>query len=199
VKVIERVCLFCGANVGVHASYAHAARQLGAALAQRGIGLVYGGGSVGLMNEAANAVLAGGGDVIGVITRELMAREVGHAGLTRMHVVETMHERKALMASLSDAFVALPGGYGTFDELCEMLTWDQLGIHAKPVVLANVDGFFDGFLAQLDRAVADRLLTPANRAMLGVAPGADEAIELALRWRPPPPSPKWFRDPVPQP
>jgi len=198
-KPVARVCLFCGANVGARASYAQAARRLGEALAARGLALVYGGGSVGLMNEAANATLAAGGEVIGVITRELMTREVGHAGLSRMHVVETMHERKALMASLADAFVALPGGFGTFDELCEMLTWDQLGIHEKPVVLVNVDGFFDGFLAQLDRAVDDRLLTPANRAMLDVAGDVDRAIDAVLRWRAPPPAPKWFRDPVPQP
>ncbi len=198
-KPIARVCLFCGANVGTRAAYARAARDLGEALARQRVALVYGGGSVGLMNEAANAALALGGEVVGVITRELMTREVGHAGLSQMHVVETMHERKALMASLADAFVALPGGFGTFDELCEMLTWDQLGIHEKPVVLVNVDGFFDGFLAQLDRAVADRLLTPANRAMLGVAPSADTALDLARRWSPPPPAPKWFRDPVPQP
>jgi len=198
-KPVARVCLFCGANVGARASYAQAARRLGEALAARGLALVYGGGSVGLMNEAANATLAAGGEVIGVITRELMTREVGHAGLSRMHVVETMHERKALMASLADAFVALPGGFGTFDELCEMLTWDQLGIHEKPVVLVNVDGFFDGFLAQLDRAVDDRLLTPANRAMLDVAGDVDRAIDAVLRWRAPPPAPKWFHDPVPQP
>jgi uncharacterized protein (TIGR00730 family) len=198
-KPVARVCLFCGANVGARASYAQAAQRLGKTLAARGLALVYGGGSVGLMNEAANATLAAGGEVIGVITRELMAREVGHAGLSRMHVVETMHERKALMASLADAFVALPGGFGTFDELCEMLTWDQLGIHEKPVVLVNVDGFFDGFLAQLDRAVEDRLLTPANRAMLDVAGDVDRAIDAVLRWRAPPPAPKWFRDPVPQP
>jgi hypothetical protein len=198
-KPVARVCLFCGANVGARAAYARSARRLGEALAARGLALVYGGGSVGLMNEAANAALAAGGEVIGVITRELMAREVGHEGLTRMHVVETMHERKALMASLADAFVALPGGFGTFDELCEMLTWDQLGIHEKPVVLANVEGFFDGFLAQLDRAVEDRLLTPANRAMLDVAADVDGAIDAMLRWRAPPPAPKWFRDPVPQP
>ena len=198
-KPVARVCLFCGANVGARASYAQAARRLGEALAARGLALVYGGGSVGLMNEAANATLAAGGEVIGVITRELMTREVGHAGLSRMHVVETMHERKALMASLADAFVALPGGFGTFDELCEMLTWDQLGIHEKPVVLINVENFFDGFLAQLDRAVDDRLLTPANRAMLDVAGDVDRAIDAVLRWRAPPPSPKWFRDPVPQP
>jgi uncharacterized protein (TIGR00730 family) len=198
-RPIARVCLFCGANMGARAAYAHAARRLGEVLAAERIALVYGGGSVGLMNEAANAALAGGGEVIGVITRELMAREVGHAGLTQLHVVETMHERKALMASLADAFVALPGGYGTFDELCEMLTWDQLGIHEKPVVLVDVEGYFAGFLAQLDRAVDDRLLTPANRAMLAVAPTVDDAVALARQWRAPPPAPKWFRDPVPQP
>ena len=149
---IRSVCLFCGANVGTRAAYALAARELGTLLARQGLALVYGGGSVGLMNEAANAALAEGGSVIGVITEELMAREVGHDGLSRLHVVDTMHARKTLMADLADAFIALPGGYGTFDELCEMLTWNQLGIHAKPVVLVNLDGFFDGFLAQLDRA-----------------------------------------------
>lgn len=196
---ITSVCLFCGANVGTRAAYASAARELGALLARQGVALVYGGGSVGLMNEAANAALARGGDVIGVITEELMAREVGHAGLTRLHVVDTMHARKKLMGDLADAFITLPGGYGTFDELCEMLTWDQLGIHAKPVVLVNLEGFFDGFLAQLDRAVADRLLTPANRAMLTVVPRVEDAIEAAERWRPPPAGPKWYRDPVPEP
>jgi uncharacterized protein (TIGR00730 family) len=198
-RPIARVCLFCGANMGARPAYAHAARRLGEILAAEGIALVYGGGSVGLMNEAANTTLARGGEVIGVITRELMAREVGHAGLTQLHVVESMHERKALMASLADAFVALPGGFGTFDELCEMLTWDQLGIHEKPVVLVDLEGYFEGFLAQLDRAIADRLLTPANRAMLGVAPTVEEALAFARHWRPPPPAPKWFRDPVPQP
>ena len=196
---ISSVCLFCGANVGTRAAYASAARELGALLARQRVALVYGGGSVGLMNEAANAALAGGGDVIGVITEELMAREVGHAGLTRLHIVDTMHARKKLMGDLADAFITLPGGYGTFDELCEMLTWDQLGIHAKPVVLVNLEGFFDGFLAQLDRAVADRLLTPANRAMLTVVARVEDAIEAAERWQPPPAAPKWYRDPVPEP
>jgi uncharacterized protein (TIGR00730 family) len=196
---ITSVCLFCGANVGTRAAYASAARELGALLARQGVALVYGGGSVGLMNEAANAALAGGGDVIGVITEELMAREVGHAGLTRLHVVDTMHARKKLMGDLADAFITLPGGYGTFDELCEMLTWDQLGIHAKPVVLVNLEGFFDGFLSQLDRAVADRLLTRANRAMLAVVARVEDAIEAAQRWQPPPSAPKWYRDPVPEP
>ena len=134
-RSIRAVCVFCGANVGTRASYVAAAQSLGVLLARERVALVYGGGSVGLMNEAANATLASGGEVIGVITRALMEREVGHAGLTRLHVVETMHERKKLMADTSDAFVALPGGYGTFDELCEMLTWNQLGIHEKPVVI----------------------------------------------------------------
>lgn len=196
---IARICLFCGANVGTRAAYAQAARRLGERLAAERIALVYGGGSVGLMNEAANAALHAGGEVIGVITEELMTREVGHVGLTQMHVVATMHARKQLMADLADGFLALPGGFGTLDELCEMLTWDQLGIHAKPVVLVNVEGFFDGLLAQFDRAVADRLLTPANRAMLAVAADPDAALELAKRWEAPPPAPKWFRDPVPAP
>jgi len=198
-RPVARVCLFCGANVGARAAYAHAARALGAIVAREGLALVYGGGSVGLMNEAAEAALAGGGRVVGVITEEMMSREVGHAGLTEMHVVTTMHERKALMASLSDAFVALPGGYGTFDELCEMLTWDQLGVHDKPVVLVNVEGFFDGFLAQLERAVHDRLLKPENRALLAVVADVEDALPAARRWRPPAVSSKWYRDPVPRP
>lgn len=196
---IASICLFCGANVGARPAYTQAAREFGALLARESIALVYGGGSVGLMNESANAALAHGGDVIGVITRELMEREVGHAGLTTLHVVETMHDRKLMMAQLADAFIALPGGYGTFDELCEMLTWDQLGIQAKPVVLVNIDGYFEGFLAQLERAVDDRLLTPANRAMLAVAGDVPAALEALRAWRSPDAGPKWFRDPVPQP
>lgn len=196
---IASVCLFCGANVGTRAAYTQAARALGEMLAREGVTLVYGGGSVGLMNEAANAAIAAGGKAIGVITQALMAREVGHAGLAQLHVVDTMHARKKLMADLADAFVTLPGGYGTFDELFEMLTWNQLGVHAKPVVLINLDGFFDGFLAQLDRAVADRLLTPANRAMLCVVASVEEAIAAARSWSPPEDAPKWFKDPVPQP
>jgi len=198
-RPIARVCLFCGANAGARPSYASAARALGALLAREGLTLVYGGGSVGLMHEAAEAALAGGGGVIGVITQELMAREVGHAGLTELHVVETMHARKTMMASLADAFVALPGGYGTLDELCEMLTWNQLGIHAKPCVLVNTDGFFDGLVAQLARAVDDRMLRPENRALLAVAEDPDEALTIMRRWRAPPPAAKWLREPVPQP
>jgi len=159
---------------------------------------VYGGGSVGLMQVAAQAALDAGGRVIGVITEQLMVREVGHAGLDKLHVVATMHERKALMAKLSDAFVALPGGYGTFDEMCEMATWDQLGIHAKPMVAVNVEGFFDGFLAQLDRAVMDRLLKPEHRALLVSAATVGDALAAIAAWQPPP-VPQWLRDAAPRP
>jgi uncharacterized protein (TIGR00730 family) len=196
---IARVCLFCGANLGTRPAYAAAARALGAQVARAGLTLVYGGGSVGLMNEAAEAALVAGGRVVGVITEELMAREVGHGGLTELHVVPTMHERKALMASLADAFIALPGGFGTFDELCEMLTWDQLGIHAKPVVVVNVEGFFDGFLAQLDRAVADGVLRPENRAMLAVTRDPASVLATVRRWQPPEAARGALAPPVPQP
>ena len=195
---VSRVCLFCGSNVGGRPAYAAAARELGHALAIRGMTLVYGGGSVGLMQVAAQAALDAGGKVVGVITEQLMMREVGHRGLTELHVVATMHERKALMAKLSDAFVALPGGYGTFDELCEMATWDQLGIHAKPLVVVNLEGYFDGFLAQLDRGVADRLLKPEHRAMLATASGVEQALAAMIAWQPPA-VPQWLLDAAPQP
>jgi uncharacterized protein (TIGR00730 family) len=195
---IARVCLFCGSNVGLRPAYAHAARALGQALATRGMTLVYGGGSVGLMQVAAQAALDAGGRVVGVITEQLMMREVGHRGLTELHVVATMHERKALMAKLSDAFIALPGGYGTFDELCEMATWDQLGIHAKPLVAVNIEGYFDGFLAQLDRGVEDRLLKPEHRAMLSTADGIGGALAALAAWQPPE-VPGWLLDAAPQP
>jgi len=136
--------------------------------------------------------------VIGVITKQLMVREVGHSGLDELHVVATMHERKALMAKLSDAFVALPGGYGTFDELCEMATWDQLGIHVKPLVVVNLEGYFDGFLAQLDRAVADGLLKAEHRALLARAPTVESALAALAAWQPPP-VPQWLRAAAPQP
>jgi hypothetical protein len=182
---VASLCLFCGANVGARPAYAEVARALGRLLARDGVTLVYGGGSVGLMNECATAALAAGGRVVGVITEALMAREVGHKGLTEMHVVATMHQRKALMAQRSDAFVVLPGGYGTLDELCEMLTWNQLGIHAKPVVIVNVEGFFDGLLAQLGRAQADGVLKAEHRAMLVVVAGVDEVPRAIRGWRAP--------------
>lgn len=190
-RPIASVCLFCGSNVGARPVYAEAARDLGRQLARADVTLVYGGGSVGLMNEAANAALEAGGRVVGVITEALKAWEVGHQGLTETHVVATMHQRKALMAQRSDAFVVLPGGYGTLDELCEMLTWDQLGIHAKPVVVVNLEGFFDGLLAQLARAIADGLLKPEHRALLVVVAGVDEVPAAMRAWRPPAAARDW--------
>ncbi len=195
---MKRVCLFCGSNVGARPAYARAAEDMGRALAARGMGLVYGGGSVGLMKIAAEAALAAGGEVIGVITAQLMVREVGHPGLTALHVLPTMHERKAMMAKLADAFVAMPGGFGTFDELCEMATWDQLGIQAKPLVIVNLEHYFDGFLAQLDRAVDDRLLRPEHRAMLTTVAGVDDVFAAIDAWRAPA-SGTWRVDAVPRP
>ncbi|HEU4454061.1 MAG TPA: TIGR00730 family Rossman fold protein [Longimicrobium sp.] len=162
---IERVCVFCGSNPGARPVYAEAARALGRTLAERGIGLVYGGAHVGLMGAVADTVLAAGGEAIGVIPHSLVEREVAHGGLSELHVVNSMHERKALMADLAGAFIALPGGYGTLDELCEILTWSQLGLHPKPVGLLNVEGYFDPLLALFDRAVAEGFLPPAHRGL----------------------------------
>lgn len=161
--IARRLCVFCGSAPGRRPEYRAAAIALGHALAGAGIGLVYGGGAVGLMGVVADAVLERGGEAIGVIPEALASREIAHAGLTRLHVVHSMHERKALMASLSAGFIALPGGFGTFEEFCEVVTWTQLGIHPKRCGLLNVAGYYDAFLAQCDRAVADGFVKPANR------------------------------------
>jgi len=195
---MKSICLFCGSNVGARPAYAQAAGDLGRALAARGITLVYGGGSVGLMQIAAQAALDAGGKVVGVITEQLMVREVGHPGLTELRVVRTMHERKALMAEFADAFIALPGGFGTYDELCEMATWDQLGIHAKPLALVNIEGYFNGFLAQIDRAVEDRLVKPEHRTMMAVAATVDEALAALAAWQAPS-VPTWLQAGTPKP
>ncbi|HET7229185.1 MAG TPA: TIGR00730 family Rossman fold protein [Longimicrobium sp.] len=163
---MKRVCVFCGSNPGFRPEYMDAARAVGRVLVERGLGLVYGGGRVGLMGAVADAVMAGGGEVIGVIPEALMAREVGHHALTELHVVRTMHERKAMMADLSDAFLALPGGYGTFEEFCEVLTWSQLGIHPKPCGLLNVGGYYDTLLALFDHATAEGFVTRAHRSLV---------------------------------
>jgi uncharacterized protein (TIGR00730 family) len=163
---LRRVCVYCGSTPGNRPSFAVAAAGLGQRLADEGIGVVYGGASVGLMGIVADAALAAGGEVIGILPEKLFEREVAHAGLTDLHTVATMHERKALMSELSDAFVALPGGYGTVEEVIEAVTWTQLGIHAKPVGLLDVDGYFEHLVAFLDRATADGLLRPENRALL---------------------------------
>jgi uncharacterized protein (TIGR00730 family) len=165
---MRRLCVFCGSATGSKPVYAEQARRLGEELVRRGLGLVFGGGHIGLMGVLADAVLAGGGEVIGVIPQALIDRELAHSGVADMRVVQTMHERKALMAELSDAFLALPGGYGTADETFEMLTWAQLEIHQKPIGLLNVDGFFDPLLAWLDRAVADGFIKPRHRNLVRV-------------------------------
>ena len=163
---MRSVCVFCGSNSGTGVAYADAARSLARAIARRRLALVYGGGSIGLMGILADAALEAGGNVIGVTPRRLVEREVAHGGLTELRVVETMHERKALMADLSDAFVSLPGGLGTLDETFEMLTWIQLGYHRKPCALLEVNGYFEQLTAFLDHAVEQRFLTAEHRAML---------------------------------
>ena len=187
---MKRVCVFCGSHAGRGERYRAAATGFGAELARRGLDLVYGGGHVGLMGVLADATLAAGGRVVGVIPRFLLEREVGHAGLSELHVVESMHERKATMASLADAFVALPGGAGTLEELFEAWTWVQLGLHAKPVGILAVGNFFDPLLAYIDRTVEEGFLAPAHRALLKVS--NDPAVLLAkLLSAEPPPAAKW--------
>jgi uncharacterized protein (TIGR00730 family) len=172
-----RVCVFCGSSAGARPAYLAAARELGTLLAARGVGLVYGGASVGLMGELADAVVVAGGETIGVIPRRLVDRELAHAGLSELHVVETMHERKALMAELSDAFVVLPGGAGTLDELFEALTWRQLGLHSKPLALLDVDGFFAPLLALADHLVEEGFVQEAFRALLLVERDASALLD----------------------
>ena len=162
--MIRSVCVFCGSAPGARPSYSAAAEELGTALAHRGITLVYGGGRLGLMGIIADAALKAGGRVTGVIPRMLIDRELAHTGLTQQHVVNTMHERKTLMADLSDGFVGLPGGMGTFDELVEIVTWAQLGLHAKPVVLANIENYFAAMYGMLDYAVQEKFVTAESRA-----------------------------------
>ena len=177
--------MFCGSNVGGRAAYRQAAEQLGRTLVERKVGLVYGGGNIGLMGVLADTVLAGGGAVFGVIPRALVAREVAHKDLTKLHIVDSMHERKQLMADLSDAFVALPGGYGTFEEFCEAVTWSQLGIHKKPCGLLNVEGYFDHLIGLFDHAVRERFLHPDNRALVLEANTPAALLDALATWTPP--------------
>jgi uncharacterized protein (TIGR00730 family) len=162
----RRICVFCGSSLGASSSYAQAAVSVANYLAANQIGVVYGGGNVGLMGVLADAALAAGGEVIGVIPKSLEAKELAHTRLSALHVVPSMHERKALMAELSDAFLALPGGYGTLEEFCEVLTWTQLGLHRKPCALLNVDGYFDHLLLLFDHAVQEQFVKPAHRRMV---------------------------------
>jgi uncharacterized protein (TIGR00730 family) len=189
---VKRVCVFCGSAPGRQAIYADAARALGAELVRRGLGLVYGGGSVGLMGVVADAVLAAGGEAIGVLPRGLARKEFAHDGLTELHLVESMHERKALMASLADGFVALPGGLGTLEEVFEVLTWSQLGIHRKPVGLVDVRGYWRGLLTLLRHAVDEGFIRPEYAALLMVESTPEALLDRFLAWRPPVTPPIWL-------
>lgn len=192
--VLRCVCVFCGSSVGVRDEYRQAAEQLAREMVARNIGLVFGGGCVGLMGVVADAVLAAGGHAIGVIPHALVAREIAHRGLPDLRVVNSMHERKATMAALADAFVALPGGFGTFEEFCEAVTWTQLGLHRKRCGLLNVGGFYDPLLALFDRASDEGFVRRDNREI--VIADADPAAlldRLAAPWEAP--REKWLRSP----
>jgi uncharacterized protein (TIGR00730 family) len=182
---MKRICVFCGSARGVRPDYADAARRLGRALASRHLALVYGGGRVGLMGEIANSVLDAGGDVVGVIPRSLYEMEVAHTGVTDLRVVDSMHERKALMADLSDGFIALPGGLGTLEELFEVLTWGQLGLHGKPCGLLEVEGYFEHLIAFLSHAVGERFLRAEHRGLLMVATCPAALLDRLAEHRPP--------------
>jgi uncharacterized protein (TIGR00730 family) len=190
-RSFRRLCVFCGSSPGARPEYREAAQQMGRLLAERKIGLVYGGGNVGLMGAVADAAIAAGGEVIGVIPGHLEARELAHHGLTELRVVSSMHERKALMAELSDAFIALPGGLGTLDELFEMLTWTQLGIHRKPCALLDVNGYFEQLGVFLDHAVSQRFIKAEHRSMLIAGTDPEALLEQMLTTRLPEVS-KWM-------
>jgi hypothetical protein len=181
---MKRICVFCGSSAGSKPEYRACAQQLGAELTRRKISLVYGGGNVGLMGAIADSVLEAGGEAIGVIPEHLMSREIGHKRLTKLHIVHSMHERKALMADLSDAFIALPGGFGTLEEFCEVLTWSQLGLHAKPCGIVNVLGYYTPLLTMLDHAVEERFLKPQNRALVLARDTPLELLKAFEDWRP---------------
>ena len=181
---LQRICVFTGSRPGARDAYGEAARSLGRTLVRRGIGLVYGGGNVGLMGELADAALAEGGEVIGVIPESLVRKEVAHEGLSQLRVVGSMHERKAQMADLADAFIALPGGMGTLEELFEILTWAQLGLHGKPSGLLDVGGYFAPLLELLDHAVGEGFIQQRHRSLLLHSTSADELLTAFAHHRP---------------
>ena len=189
---MQRICVFCGSSPGARPAYAEATAEVGRLLAGEGIGVVYGGGHVGLMGVLADAAMEAGGEVIGVMPQALVDREIAHTGIADLRVVRSMHERKALMAELADAFVALPGGAGTLDELFEIYTWSQLGIHAKPCGLLDVEEYWAGLTAFLDHAVAERFLREEHRASLIVEREPARLLERLSDHRPGATTPKWM-------
>ncbi len=182
---MKRVCVFCGSSPGNSPLYLEAAAKVGRTLARRGLGLVYGGGSVGLMGAVADAALAEGGEVVGVIPKALQLRELAHERLTSLHVVASMHERKAKMAELAHGFIALPGGMGTLEEFAEILTWAQLGLHARPCGLLDVAGYYRTLVAFLDEAVGEGFLRPEHRRLVLVDDDPDALVDRFLAWQPP--------------
>lgn len=198
---MKRICVFCGSSSGTRPVYRSAAQALGRSLAEQGLELVYGGGNVGLMGTVADACLAAGGQVIGVIPQALMGKEVAgrhleHRQLTRLEVVDSMHTRKARMAELADGFIALPGGFGTFEEFCEIITWGQLGFHTKPCGLLNVEGYYDALLGLFDHAVEEGFLRQENRQLVLTAQEPDALLAAMGRYQAEPVT-KWIKD-VPQ-
>jgi uncharacterized protein (TIGR00730 family) len=189
---MKRICVFCASSLGARPVYEQTASELGRVLVERGLGLVYGGANVGLMGAVASAVLAAGGEAIGVIPAPMVDRELAHRGLTTLHVVDTMHQRKQLMHDLADGFLALPGGLGTLEELLETLTWAQLGMHEKPCGALNVDGYYDPLLVLLDRGVADGLVKREHRYLLLVDDDPRALIDRFASWQPPRVT-KWIR------
>jgi uncharacterized protein (TIGR00730 family) len=175
-RLIKRICVFCGSSLGVRPEYRQAAAELGGVLAGSGIGLVYGGARVGLMGVLADAVLASRGEAIGVMPRVLVEKEIAHSGLTELHVVESMHERKARMSDLADAFVLLPGGFGSWEEFCEVVTWLQLGMHQKPCGVLNVAGYYDALFSLAAHAAAEGFLRPAHKDLVIVADNPQQLL-----------------------
>ena len=182
---MKRICVYCGSNPGKNPGYVEAAGQLGREMAVRGLGLVYGGAGIGVMGAIADAVLESGGEAIGVIPHSLATREVAHAGLSELHVVKSMHERKALMADLADGFIALPGGWGTFEEIFEMLTWAQLGFHEKPCGLLNVEGYYGGLYRFLEHAMNEQFVREAYRDMLIMEDAPSPLLDRFARYKAP--------------
>jgi uncharacterized protein (TIGR00730 family) len=189
---MQRVCVFCGSSPGARPAYAEATAEVARLLAGEGIAVVYGGGHVGLMGVLADTVMAAGGEAIGVMPQALVDREIGHTGISELRVVGSMHERKALMADLSDAFIALPGGAGTLEELFEVYTWSQLGLHDKPCGLLDVEGYFSGLVGFLDHAVDERFLREEHRAMLIVEREPRALIQRLAEFEPRAVTPKWI-------
>jgi hypothetical protein len=187
----KRICVFCGSSTGARSSYTTAAKNLARRLVADDISLVYGGSHLGLMGILADEALSAGGHVIGVIPRNLVDKEIAHPGLSELKVVDSMHARKALMSELSDAFIAMPGGYGTFEEFCEVLTWTQLGLQSKPCGLLNVDGFYDALLHLFDHAVEERFLKPAHRALVISEADPNSLLDHLFTAQPPPVN-KWI-------